>query len=316
MKNGLLLIIVASVLLSCGNSKKEEAQQKVELKGRITISGAFALYPLAVKWGEEFSKVYPDIKVDISAGGAGKGMTDVLSDMVDIAMVSREISPEEVKKGAWFLAVAQDAVLPVMNIKNKQYDLLIKRGLKKEEFETLFFKETKSWKKVTGADLKVNVYTRSDACGAAEMWAAFCGYKQEDFKGVGVFGDPGMAEAVLNDENGVGFNNLIYLYDIKSGLPNAGLSAIPIDLDKNGRIDSTENFYSNVELFKTAIKEGKYPMPPARNLYFVSKGEPTNPLVKLFLKWVLNEGKAFIDEAGYIVLPQEINKGKTEILDK
>ncbi len=43
----------------------------------------------------------PGVTFDISAGGAGKGMTDVLSSAVDIGMVSREIRPEEQEQGAF-----------------------------------------------------------------------------------------------------------------------------------------------------------------------------------------------------------------------
>ncbi|HEX3009128.1 MAG TPA: substrate-binding domain-containing protein, partial [Bacteroidales bacterium] len=60
------------------------AQKAGGLKGRITISGAFALYPMAVKWAEEFRKLNPQVKIDISAGGAGKGMTDAISKVADI----------------------------------------------------------------------------------------------------------------------------------------------------------------------------------------------------------------------------------------
>ena len=42
-----------------------------ELKGEIQLSGAFALYPMAVKWAEEFRKIHPKVRIDISAGGAG-----------------------------------------------------------------------------------------------------------------------------------------------------------------------------------------------------------------------------------------------------
>ena len=72
-----------------------------ELKGTVTISGAWALYPMTVKWAEEFQKVHPAVKVDVSAGGAGKGMVDCLSKIVDIGMVSRDVNPEETAKGAW-----------------------------------------------------------------------------------------------------------------------------------------------------------------------------------------------------------------------
>ncbi|MDH4270507.1 MAG: phosphate ABC transporter substrate-binding protein, partial [Candidatus Aminicenantes bacterium] len=39
--------------------------QKKEWRGGLTLSGAWALYPMAIKWGEEFSKVHPKVRVDI-----------------------------------------------------------------------------------------------------------------------------------------------------------------------------------------------------------------------------------------------------------
>ena len=68
---------------------------------------------------------------------------------------------------------------------------------------------------VAGTDDKttVTVYTRSDACGAAETWAKWLGKKQEDLNGTGVFGDPGVASAVQKDVKGIGLNNIGYVYD-------------------------------------------------------------------------------------------------------
>ncbi|MBK6539165.1 MAG: substrate-binding domain-containing protein [Ignavibacteria bacterium] len=59
---------------------------------------------MAVKWADEYKKTHPEIQIHISAGGAGKGMTDALSGMVDLGMVSRSISKEETDKGAWYIA--------------------------------------------------------------------------------------------------------------------------------------------------------------------------------------------------------------------
>ena len=68
-----------------------------ELQGEIQLSGAFALYPMAVKWAEEFRKIHPKVRIDISAGGAGKGITDALAKVVDLGMVSRDIYPQELE---------------------------------------------------------------------------------------------------------------------------------------------------------------------------------------------------------------------------
>ena len=103
-----------------------------QIKGTISLSGAWALYPMAVKWAEEFRKINPGVRIDISAGGAGKGITDALTNMVDMGMVSREIYPEEIKKGAYPVAVTKDAVVAVVNASNPALDAIMSKGLKKE----------------------------------------------------------------------------------------------------------------------------------------------------------------------------------------
>jgi len=104
-----------------------------ELQGTIRVSGAWALYPMMVKWGEEFRRVHPKVRVDISAGGAGKGVADALAGLVDMGMVSRDISPEETKQRAFYVPVARDAVLPTMNAENPLLPKsLLERGVRKQ----------------------------------------------------------------------------------------------------------------------------------------------------------------------------------------
>ena len=175
------------------------------LQGTITISGAFALYPMAVKWAEEFRKLHPRVRFDISAGGAGKGIADALADMVDIGMVSREIHPLEIRKGAWFIAVTKDAVVPVINQANPLVKELLKKGIRKADFARIWLnEEPPTWNELVGnrGSSQVHVYTRSDSCGAAETWAQYFGKNQEDLLGIGVFGDPGLNEAVRKDSPG------------------------------------------------------------------------------------------------------------------
>jgi len=86
------------------------ADMPSSLQGTIRVSGAWALYPMMVKWAEEFKKVYPQVRIDLSAGGAGKGITDALSGLVDIGMVSRELRPEEIDQKAFYIPVVKDAV--------------------------------------------------------------------------------------------------------------------------------------------------------------------------------------------------------------
>ena len=290
-----------------------QAQSK-ELKGQISLSGAFALYPLAVKWAEEFKKIHPKVKIDISGGGAGKGITDALAKVVDLGMVSREVKPEEFAKGAWFIAVAKDAVVPTINAKNPKIKEILAKGLTQQAAIKIFVTgEFKTWGDVLGnnSTIPVHVYNRSDACGAGETWAKYLGNKkQEDLLGTGVFGDPGVAAAVQKDPVAIGYNNIAYAYDLRTKRPNPGILVLPIDVNKNGKIDAAENFYATSSQLISAIALGKYPSPPARDLYLVSNGKPTDPVVKAFLKYILTEGQKFNVPNGYISLPKDkLNKG-------
>lgn len=277
--------------------------------GQISISGAFALYPMVVKWADEYKKINSGVRFDISAGGAGKGISDALNGMVEIGMVSREIYPEELKKGAFPIAVAKDAVVAVVNEFNPAIKDIMTTGLKKDAGNNIWITgKYTTWAQAFGVKLvsPLHIYTRSDACGAAEMWAKFFGKKQEDLLGVGVFGDPGLAQAVKRDPLGIGFNNIGYAYDATTRKLIKGLKVVPIDLNNNGKIDSEENFYDSMNDIMAAIASGKYPSPPARELYFVMKGSPENNKVLTgFIKWVLSDGQKFVNEAGYISLTKE-----------
>lgn len=297
-----ILLLICSLLLVV----KTNAQDNLE--GEISISGAFALYPMTVKWADEFKKIHPNVRMDISAGGAGKGIADALSDMVDIGMVSREIYPEEISKGAFSISVTKDAVVPVISASHPLLNSILIIGLKKSVANDIWITgKYKTWAEAFGIKTAtpIHIYTRSDACGAAEMWAKYLGKKQEDLLGVGVFGDPGLAQAVKKDPLGIGFNNIGYAYDAKTKKQIPGLRVIPIDLNNNGKIDSDENFYESLNDLINAIATNKYPSPPARELYFVTKGKPKNPAALAFIKWVLTEGQKYVHESGYIEIPKE-----------
>lgn len=302
----LVFVIIAS---SCNSSKKNPQSASDTLKGKISISGAFALYPMTIRWAEEFKKIHPAVAIDISAGGAGKGMTDALTKMIDLGMYSKEVSMAEAQKGAWWIAVVKDAVVPTINSKHPSIKLIKEKGLTKDQFYQIFITgRTKNWRQITGNSTQkdIHVYTRSDACGASEMWAKYLnGKKQEDILGIGVNGDPGVADAVRKDIFGIGYNNINYAYDMQTRKMYEGIEVIPIDINENGKIDTEENFYNTLDDLMHAIKAGKYPSPPARELYFVSAGKPSKAPVIEFLKWVLNEGQKYVDEAGYVTLPSD-----------
>lgn len=300
------LFILIFLTVSCGpaNSPSNSGSQP---EGKITISGAWALYPMMVRWSEEYQKLYPGVTFDVSAGGAGKGMADALAGAVDIGMVSREIYDEEIDRGAFWVSVAIDAVFPTINADNPVWDDLRQKGISQETLADIFITgKVTTWGEVAGQPEvtdPIHVFTRSDACGAAATWAEYFGGVQEDLLGVGVYGDPGLLDAVIKDPLGIGYNNLNYAFDMETGQPVAGARVAPIDLNGNGQVDP-EELYETKQMATNAVASGLYPSPPARRLNLVTQGKPAS-LVKSFINWILTDGQAYLEEAGYIPLSQD-----------
>jgi len=308
------LIALTLLLTACGSPASGAAPTSAAgtssdaLNGNITISGAFALYPMMTVWADEFQKLHPKVTFDISAGGAGKGMTDALSGAVDIGMVSRNVTPEEEANGAYAVAVVKDAVFPVVNAKNPVINDLLAKGVSKDTFIKIFITgEIKTWGQVVGKPEvtdEIHVFTRSDSAGAADAWAKFLGNKkQADLKGVGVNGDPGLLEAVVKDPLGIGYNNLGYAFDSTSGQPVAGSVIVPIDINNDGQAGPEEIIKTSAQAMDE-VANGKYPSPPARDLNVVTKGKPSG-LTQAFIQWILTDGQKFVSQAGFVQLPAD-----------
>lgn len=284
-------------------------------KETIKVSGAFALYPLAVIWADEYTKLNPNVRIDVSAGGAGKGMTDVLGGFVDIGMVSRDINSSEEVKGAYAIAVTKDAVVPVINKNNPVYEDIVKKGINQTTFANIYINGTvKTWGEVVGRpEIKdeIHVYTRSDASGAADTWAKYAGNKTQDsLKGVGVNADPGLLTAVKNDPLGIGYNNFNYAFDSKTGQSVSGVYVVSFDVNNNGIVDPTEDISTKTKTVE-AIKAEAFPHPPARVEFFVTKGKPDGATAD-FISWVLTDGQKYVDGAGYVELPENTLNSELE----
>ncbi|MEW6752851.1 MAG: extracellular solute-binding protein [Candidatus Latescibacterota bacterium] len=287
-------LLVSSLFVA---GQRPAGAQGQALAGTITLSGAWAIYPTAVAWAEAFQALHPGVKVDVSAGGAGKGAADAIAGLVDIGMVSRDPDPAEVRKGIVPVYVLHDAVYPVVSDKNPALAELLSKGVKRDTWAAIYITGTATtWDDVVGTKVgkALHVYTRSDACGAAAGWAGYLGKRQEDLRGVGVYGDPGLLEAAKRDPVGVGFSNFSYVFTRAGGVvPGARL--VPIDSNDNGIADPDE-ICDRRDAAVRAIEAGRYPA--TRRNYFFVKGRPQD-LVREFLTFALSDaGTRVVDEVG------------------
>jgi phosphate transport system substrate-binding protein len=293
-----LAVLSLFFFLNCAQNEKKG--EKKEEKKVITLSGAFAIYPTAVQWAEAFQKLHPDVKVEVSAGGAGKGAADCIAGLVDIGMVSREPDPAELQKGILAVPICHDGVFVIISEKNPAAAEIMAKGMTRTILYGMY-KDQKilNWEEIAGLKAKtktpVSIYTRSDACGAAATFAKFLGkLKQEDLTGIGINSDPQMINAVLNDANGISYTNFSYIFN-KDGSIIQGAKVVSIDANENGKIDPEELIESRANAM-TFIEKGTYPI--GRTNFFFLRTKPIG-ILKEFMDFCLGEeGTKILNEVG------------------
>lgn len=297
---GILILLANSCTVFPGSSDESD------LRGNVNVSGAFAIYPLMTRWAEEFQRINPGVGFNIASVGAEEGMTDVLTGKVNIGMVSREVSEEEKAKGAYQIPIGKDAVFVLVSADNPVLAQLSEKGVTKNTLEKIFITgEIRTWGDVIGNESikdEIHVYTRADLCGAGATWGLFLGGTQNDLLGEKKFGDPGIIQSLQNDPLGIGYNNLIYAYGL-GDVASPGTLILPMDLNNNGEADPDEILDTRTEATH-AVASGLYPAPPSRYLYLVTNGKPDGN-TQAFLEWILMDGQAYVDQLGYVQLPNE-----------
>ena len=316
-----VVLVLAVTLSACGTATLEataipqsdagtssETTQDEQLSGTISVSGAFALYPMMTVWAEEFTKLHPDVQFDVQGGGAGKGMTDTIAGAVDIGMISRSIKDEETAQGIFWVSVTKDAVFPIINAENPVAAQILEKGITQEIFNKIYItEEIKTWGEVVGDPTitdEIHVFTRSDASGAADQWAKYTGGEtQDDLKGVGVNGEPSILGEVIKDPLAIGYGNLNSVFELSSGSLVPGIVIPPIDIDENGKADAVEIYTVKEDAFG-AVANGTYPSPPARFENLATLGKPEG-LTLTFIEWILTDGQQYLESAGFVPLTSE-----------
>ena len=94
-------------------------------KGRIVIAGSTSVAPLMDVLADKYMKYHPKVKIEIQQTGSGAGITSVLAGACDIGISSRELTEEEMAKGARASAIARDGIVVIVNQENKMEDMTI-----------------------------------------------------------------------------------------------------------------------------------------------------------------------------------------------
>jgi phosphate transport system substrate-binding protein len=251
----------------------------------IVIKGSTTVLPVAQAALEAYMKANPDAKISLSGGGSGEGIKALIDGSTDIANSSREIKSAEVElaksKGVEpkELAVAIDAIVPIVNPKNRV------KGLTIDQLSQIYQGKITNWKEVGGDDLQIVVISRDSSSGTFEAWAEMVLNKAKVTPKAQLQASNGaIVQAISKNKYAIGYIGFGYINKTVKPLTVNGVAASA----------------------KTALSKE---FPVSRFLYMYTNGEPKGETAK-FIKFILSsEGQKLVAKEGFVPLPAD-KKGK------
>ncbi len=250
--------------------------------GTVTLKGSDTLVILAQRWAEAFMKTSPAVKLQVTGGGSGTGLSALINGTTDIATSSRPIKPAENDKlkaktqsPATEIAVARDGVTFYVNEKNPL------NALTAEQLKKIYMGDITNWKEVGGADAPIALYSRENSSGTYV-------FVKDDLLGGGDYaataqtlpGTAAVVNAVAKEKNGIGYGGAAF---------GKGVKELKIKVGAEDIAPTEAN-----------VKSGKYPL--SRSLFFYLRAAPTGE-TKAFIDFCLGpEDQALVSKVGYFPL--------------
>lgn len=302
----LIVLTAASFFTGCKQPVQQETasstqQLSREIRGSFTIEGAFALYPLMIRWTEAFHQRYPYVTITVNTPVTRQNLNEHFDKGVDLVMLSRDLTLEE-DSIYWSVNVAKLGVIPIISKNNPYLEQILQKGITHEKLCLAFISEKSlTWGRVLNTDAReqVHTYYREKTSGASWIWSHYIFQEPENLQGEEVVGDDLMINKIQNDPLGLGFCNIIFAFDPVSQKPLPGIQLLSVDYNYSGSIDYKERAYEDLKEYQRAVSIGKYPRSLCRYLTIVSKEKPGNPAIQAFLNWIVNEGQEIAYQTGY-----------------
>jgi phosphate transport system substrate-binding protein len=225
---------------------------------------------LAAELGKAFNQIYPEITLEIAAGGSGVGIQAVHDGTADIGMASRQLTDEETE-GIEHHQIAVDVIAMVVNPSNPINDLTI------EKLRHIYSGEITTWSELGGADVAITVAVRETTSGTRMAFDELVLDKADpaapEMVNLMTAGD--VAAFVTNNPNAIGY--------VGFGNLEEGLKSLKV----NGVTPTEDN-----------ARDGSYAL--TRPLLLLT-GPLSQPVAETFVEYALSAaGQHVVVDSGWI----------------
>ena len=265
----LVVVAVLTVFVSMMH-----ATTPTDLSGELTVAGSTTVLPINQECARLLMEANPDVRISVSGGGSGHGVKSVGAGEIDIGAASRDMKSAELEQypDLKLVVIGKDSVAIVLHPSNMLSDLTL------EEAAQIFSGEIRNWKDVGGSDAAIRVITREEGSGTRETFEKYVmePFDKEVAGRASVKGSNGEVRATISsDARSIGYLSIGYVDNAMKAIKVGGIEATVAN-----------------------VLSGDYPI--QRNLYLITKGDPS-ALEQAFIDFVLSsEGQEVVQDVGYI----------------
>jgi len=270
----LIFVFLAALGFAGCNNGNPPPNTDGKLSGKLTLTGSSTVAPLATEIAKRFEKLHPDVRIDVQAGGSGKGIADARTGQADIGMASRGL-----KEGEQHITAHQIAADGVCLIVHKSNPI---GELTAEQVVAIYTDQVNNWNEVGGPDLPINVVHKAEGRATLEVFLKHFNLENPQVRPDVIVGhnEQGI-KSVAGSPGAIGY--------VSIGAAEADAQAgVEIKLLPLGGVAATsEN-----------VASGEFPM--SRPLNFVTHGTP-GPLAKAFIEYAQSKEVHDIVKQQYFV---------------
>ncbi len=352
-----IIMIASLVLAGCGSGSPANSNPSgaagstgMPATGSVQLNGAGGTFPQPVysAWIYAYQQSHTNVTINYQGIGSGGGKKGIIDNTLDFAGSDSLLTDQEYASGKdlQMYPMLAGAVVPIFNIQGFSGDLVLSR----EALAGIYAGTITKWNDPAVASLNPNAKLpdapitavhRSDGSGTTEIFTKALSSFSSDFKnkvgsgtsvewpvdkagtGVGGKGNQGVAAAVQNTPNSVGYVELSYAVSNKIAFAKMVNKAGKTVTANSDSLASAMNDFANSfsDKLTTTIVDGSGAgsWPIAGYTYIIlhttMKDCAKEQAIVDFLKWALTDPSAAKTAAdlGYSVLPAAV---RDQVLNK
>lgn len=249
---------------------------------QIRIAGSTSVLPIVAEAAKHYRQLHSGLSLTVSGGGSGVGVASVGQGMVEIGMVSRDLTAREKKRldgKVRQVAVARDAV--AVAVSKAVYVGGVKQ-LSLGQIAAIYRGEIKNWKQLGGPDARILVIDKESSRGTRHVFAkAVLGSERARAPGATIIAGSNNEEqaALANSDQAIGMLSSAWLND--------AVRAVAVGEGDKAVLPTIEH-----------VADGSYPIQRDLNLLVSSEeGGQSDAFVEFLLS---DEGQQIVQQVGYL----------------